>query len=721
MANAIQLKQNPNGFRWGPLAGFLLVLASGLLGSCGGTEDEEDVEDEIIDQLTTFLLTINITGDGEGGVISTPSGINCSEIDTVCSARFDSGSRVTLNVYPSPDNAVEEWSGGGCSGAGTSCVVTMNADTEIFLTLTQGDPLYDQQWHIKNTGQSGATAGEDINAEPVWDVDGIKGRGIRIVVVDDGVEIGHEDLAANVAVDQSWDYQNSDTDPSPPQPSASDPFAHGTAVAGLIAARDLNGVGVRGVAPRASLIGYNAILTNTDADKADAMSRDAVDNAVSSNSWGSFDSTGMLESPPSLWESAIQTGLASGRFGRGIVYVFAGGNGAERGDNSNHDGYVNNRGIIAVGAVGNDGRQADFSESGANLWVSAPGSDCVLSTDRTGELPYNDSSDGTSDVSNRSYTCFSGTSAAAPVVSGVVGLILEANPNLGWRDVRLILARTARKNHASDSGWLTTGTNPRYNFNHKYGFGVPDAQAAVALARSWTNLGQERTHTTDLESPNEPIADMGTTTSTITVSNSGIDHIEYVEITFSASHTEPGDLEILLTGPDGSQSLLSEPRGCSSGFPLFTRVTCSSFNGWVFGSARHLGAAANGDWTLTVRDRVTGDSGTLQSWRLKFYGTGEPEACSSTQNAGGDTPDTRQIELGQNSGSFDFYYETYNIRDRLRLHYEGELLFDSGCVGEDRTVPINYSGNSSVIAVEVIPNCEGTSGTAWEYTVNCPQ
>ncbi|MEW8221719.1 MAG: hypothetical protein AB2729_05225, partial [Candidatus Thiodiazotropha taylori] len=78
-------------------------------------------------------------------------------------------------------------------------------------------------------------------------------------------------------------------------------------------------------------------------------------------------------------------------------------------------------------------------------------------------------------------------------------------------------------------------------------------------------------------------------------------------------------------------------------------------------------------------------------------------------------------ELGQNSGSFDFYYETYNIRDRLRLHYEGELLFDSGCVGEDRTVPINYSGNSSVIAVEVIPNCEGTSGTAWEYTVNCPQ
>ncbi|MBV2122230.1 MAG: S8 family serine peptidase, partial [Candidatus Thiodiazotropha sp. (ex Ctena orbiculata)] len=115
----------------------------------------------------------------------------------------------------------------------------MNADTEIYLTLTQGDPLYDQQWHIKNTGQSGATVGEDINAEPVWDVDGIKGRGVRIVVVDDGVEIGHEDLAANVAVDQSWDYQNNDTDPSPPQSSASDPFAHGTAVAGLIAARDL--------------------------------------------------------------------------------------------------------------------------------------------------------------------------------------------------------------------------------------------------------------------------------------------------------------------------------------------------------------------------------------------------------------------------------------------------------------------------------------------------
>ena len=75
----------------------------------------------------------------------------------------------------------------------------------------------------------------------------------------------------------------------------------------------------------------------------------------------------------------------------------------------------------------------------------------------------------------------------------MAALVRKANPALTWRDVKLVLAASARKNDASDAGWASGAfkygsTTDRYNFNHKYGFGVVDAKAAVDLAASWTNL-----------------------------------------------------------------------------------------------------------------------------------------------------------------------------------------------------------------------------------------
>jgi kexin len=197
----------------------------------------------------------------------------------------------------------------------------------------------------------------------------------------------------------------------------------------------------------------------------------------------------------------------------------------------------------------------------------------------------------------------------------VIALMLEANPNLGWRDVRLILAQSARKNDAADPGWTLSTTTPAYNFNHKYGFGVVNAQAAVALAPAWTNVGPELTSTTALASPGLPIPDNDPTTgvsNTINVAGSGIANIEFIEITFSAAnHTFSGDLDIALTSPAGTVSQLSIAHNCAP---------CTAYSGWVFGSARHLGEAANGNWTLTVKDLGPLDTGTFQSWGLKFYG-----------------------------------------------------------------------------------------------------
>ena len=89
---------------------------------------------------------------------------------------------------------------------------------------------------------------------------------------------------------------------------------------------------------------------------------------------------------------------------------------------------------------------------------------------------------------------FSGTSAATPIVSGVVALVRSANPALTWRDVKLILAESARKNDPDNTGW-EDGARKKYgaatdlyHFNHEYGFGVVDAKAAVDLAAGWTTL-----------------------------------------------------------------------------------------------------------------------------------------------------------------------------------------------------------------------------------------
>lgn len=101
--------------------------------------------------------------------------------------------------------------------------------------------------------------------------------------------------------------------------------------------------------------------------------------------------------------------------------------------------------------------------------------------------------------------------------------------------------------------------------------------------------------------------------------------------------------------------------------------------------------------------------------------TATPAPCSSTQVAGGDTAETRTIQMGKTSGTFSFSYDTYSIADRIVVSYEGQTLFDTGCVGASGSVNLSYAGTSSIVTVRVTPNCAGDSGTQWTFTVGCPK
>lgn len=511
----------------------------------------------------------------------------------------------------------------GCSG-------NKEAEVPAGSTTSSGDdPFYSFQWHLKNTGQLGGTSGEDINVESVWE-SGNRGEGILVAVVDDGVEITHADLKENVKEGMSFNFSDFSSNPG------GTTATHGTNVTGLIAARDLNGRGVRGVAPRSSFLGHNLLngSNTTLSNIQTALTRNISSVSVSNNSWGFQDGTGHFYPPFSTWKTGIATGLSSGRGGKGAIYVWAGGNGGTLGiDNSNFDGLANYFGVIAVCAVGDDGVRATYSEKGANLWVCAPSQGSsgrgIATTDYPGGVYGQNRTTSSTDLADKDYTKrFNGTSASTPIVAGVTALMVKANPDLGWRDVKIILARTARKNDAQSTGWTLNGAN--LPVHHSYGFGMVNATRAVNMAKTWANVGAQVTKTYNSGVPGVISDGQTNLTDTLSVSGSGISQIEFVEVKLLMDHLDWGELKIVLkrTGTYTTESELSYFHPClNSNFS--TIVNCSvqaqesgiPTNEWTFGSARHLDEPADGDWQLVVSEESGGTAGgTWNGWSLKFYG-----------------------------------------------------------------------------------------------------
>jgi kexin len=512
--------------------------------------------------------------------------------------------------------------GGGGGGGGDNPAPTLTCASDTAL----GDPLYADQWHLNNTGSPTGTSDEDTNVESVPNT--ICGNGITISVVDDGLEIAHEDLAANV-VSGSKNYVNNSTDPTP---AAGSTDSHGTSVAGIAAAVGFNGIGVRGVAHGAQLIGFNYLATAEETDLADALVRGDISN----NSHGP-DDNGQLYPASAIFKAAIDDGITNRRDGKGIIYFIAGGNGrgekARNSDYSNYDGNASYHGVNAIAALNDNGKQASYSESGANILISAhAGERCDTNTqttvDASGTAGANNAgnNDGEDDYSNDNYTkCFNGTSGAAPIASGVAALVLQENPNLSRRDMRLLLGQTARKNDPEDSDWTINGAG--MPINHKYGFGAIDAAAAVAAASNWAHLAPQKVpevfSSGDIavvipDSPGENVYGAAIT-STINIAASSISLIEFVEVTFASDHPFFNDLEIILTSPNGTKSVLAETHfQTSSGDAINGGASFES--GFTFGSIRHTDEAVGGDWVIAVRDGGPGDVGNITSWSIKLFG-----------------------------------------------------------------------------------------------------
>lgn len=535
------------------------------------------------------------------------------------------------------------------------------------------DPLFSEQWNLQNTGQVGGTAGQDINVAPVWQ-QGDTGQGVTVGIVDTGVDPNHPDLAANYSSALSYDYLENQPNPTPPLPLPQE-ADHGTEVAGIIAGVGNNGIGVTGVAPSAQFAALRAIGTaggqlapGTDFQISNALEAHQQQIDIYNNSWGPSDlvpgPNGFLIDVPTLLpagpltQQAIQQGVTKGRGGLGDVYVFAAGNyGYSYGNNNvNYDGDANSPYVIAVGGVNQQGTATQYAQPGAALLVSAPtGNDYQGLSDEFG-LPTTDIVDGpvvngqptlTDTYVSDDTNGFNGTSAATPQVSGVIALMLQANPSLSYRDVMMILAETARQNDPTDPGWMTNSmsvtsdgailptadvasttlpagvTVSPLHFNNAFGFGVVDAAAAVAMAKTWTPLQSLSSVTSGPITVNQPLPDGVATGVTSSVTFTQGLHVEHAEVNFQSNIASGGDLQITLISPNGTRSVLAAERvndttnGLAGGTPIADYTA-----GWTFTTDEDWGENSAGTWTLQVADdNANGIVGNFGSWTLTLLGT----------------------------------------------------------------------------------------------------
>ncbi len=371
------------------------------------------------------------------------------------------------------------------------------------------DTYIDQAWHIDNRDAAGQPAGVDLKLRGAWSLS--DGSGVTVAFSDNGMDIAHPDLASRASEGPHFNFGDN---------IASGNFinsdAHGTAVAGLIAAEGNNDTGVIGVAPKANLSslvvfdinrrGREGIVTDDALMDMFEFEIDTID--IQNHSWGSV--AEQQSGIDALSDRGIEAAVSQGREGRGVVMFRAGGNEREFLSNANDDGFSSDPRVILVGATRLDGNYASYSTPGACVLISAPSGDTlfpgVATTDHAGAEGY--VSRGRADIEDYLLgdAGFAGTSASSPIAAGVGALMLSRNPLLTYRDVQQILIHASTHRGDLDPDVRENGAG--FQVSHNTGYGLPDAAYAVELAGHWKNR-PEAVEVVQTTRPNRLIPDRG--------------------------------------------------------------------------------------------------------------------------------------------------------------------------------------------------------------------
>jgi subtilisin-like proprotein convertase family protein len=448
-----------------------------------------------------------------------------------------------------------------------------------------GDPLWGAQWHLHGQGRNPSPVDCDCDCELDKIPSSVNGQGVTLAIVDDGIQWRHPDLSGFFRSDLSRNFNSGS--PSDVSPSPWD--GHGTSAAGVCCAGANNNFCGVGPASKASLVGIRLIAEPSyDFQEAEALSHQSDKIRIYSNSWGPSDDAKDLAGPGRVVQSVFERNEMN-------VYVWAGGNGRSAQDNGNYDGYANNPYVLTIGAVDSNANPAWYSEPCACLLAVTPSSGVrgITTTDLLGSHGYS-SGPCTSD--------FGGTSSAAPLAAGIIALMLQQRPGLGYRDVMHIIARGAT---------MPASAGIAAKHSHDFGFGLLKLPRLLAFTANYTRVPAQIRQTLPVIAVNLPIPQNQWLTVNVPLTFD-LSFVERVVVRVVMRHHRRGQIATRLETKDAT-SILSEKHGdWHSG----------EFE-WSYTSLHHWGESIKaGDvWHVKVMDDIVdGSTGEFLSVQLKILG-----------------------------------------------------------------------------------------------------
>lgn len=505
------------------------------------------------------------------------------------------------------------------------------------MSKTFNDPLFSSQWYLLNTGQRGGPSRLDINVMSAWDR--YSGSGVIVAVNDDGMDLKHPSLAANLITGLTYDSVR-DTTGKGFEGSSNE---HGTVVGSIVGMAGNDGVGGVGVAYGAKIVAGLALAPGANSANL-FLANLAAGASVSVNSWGrdpafseNFGSGG--EQSDQEWGAALMRAATEARGGLGMVIEVSGGNERANLADTAMSNFTSSKLTIAVGAVTETGVHTDYSTPGASLLITAPGGVSsgdqslnsgfgIASADVQGEKGYNTLKGSDGDYAYQNI----GTSYSGPMVGGATALMVEANPKIGFRDISTILALTAKKVDIANSSWVINKSSNwnlgGMHFSRDYGYGLLDVSAAVRVAESWPLAPSTVANWISAEGratiSSGTIPDNNPNGKTVTATVSNAVSIERMEFDLNLTATNPSQLRATITSPKGTTVTLFDgplTRDLKDGAPDMSIAESAWPSTFTIGSTAFLGESSAGTWTLKLTDKVTGVEATYNSLIVRAWGS----------------------------------------------------------------------------------------------------